>query len=139
MKLRDLKLLLGLCGCGARGCTKRARHRCKVIDSDGVETGETILLCPLHAQLYLAKCFHIGLMKGLKEWDNVKEAESEQLTPDTLADLLMEERIRGELKQDVTYSKDIVDDVRCKLTVEIIDHRPSYCGAELKEVWRKKE
>jgi hypothetical protein len=59
------------------------------------------------------------------------------LTPDMLADLLMEERIRGELKQDVSYSKDIIDNVKCKLNVEIIDHRPCYCGAELREVWRK--
>lgn len=61
------------------------------------------------------------------------------LTPDILADLLMEERIRGELKQDISYSKDIIDDVRCKLTVGIIDHRPCYCGAELREVWRESE
>ena len=59
------------------------------------------------------------------------------LTPDILADLLMEERIRGELKQDISYSKDIIDDVRCRLTVSIIDHRPCYCGAELREVWRE--
>lgn len=61
------------------------------------------------------------------------------LTPDMLADLLMEERIRGELKQDVSYSKDIIDDVKCKLTVDIIDHRPCYCGAQLREVWRESE
>ena len=61
------------------------------------------------------------------------------LTPDILADLLMEERIRGELKQDISYSKDIIDDVRCKLTVDIIDRRPCYCGAELREVWRESE
>ena len=61
------------------------------------------------------------------------------LTPDILGDLLMEERIRGELKQDISYSKDIIDDVRCKLTVDIIDHRPCYCGAELREVWRESE
>lgn len=61
------------------------------------------------------------------------------LTPNVLADLLMEERIRGELKQDISYSKDIIDDVRCKLTVDIIDHRPCYCGAELREVWRESE
>ena len=61
------------------------------------------------------------------------------LTPDILADLLMEERIRGGLKQDISYSKDIIDDVRCRLTVEIIDHRPCYCGAELREVWRESE
>ena len=59
------------------------------------------------------------------------------LTPDILADLLMEERIRGELKHDITYSKDIIDDVRCELNVDIIDHRPCYCGAELREVWRE--
>ena len=61
------------------------------------------------------------------------------LTPDVLADMLMEERIRGELKQDISYSKDVIDNVRCKLTVEIIDHRPCYCGAELREVWRESE
>jgi hypothetical protein len=61
------------------------------------------------------------------------------LTPDILADLLMEERIRGELKQDISYSKDIINDVRCRLTVDIIDHRPCYCGAELREVWRENE
>lgn len=61
------------------------------------------------------------------------------LTPDILADLLMEERIRGELKQDISYSKDIIDDVKCRLTVNIRDHRPCYCGAELKEVWRESE
>lgn len=59
------------------------------------------------------------------------------LTPDILADMLMEERIRGELKQDISYSKDVIDDVRCKLTVDIIDHRPCYCGTELREVWRE--
>lgn len=61
------------------------------------------------------------------------------LTPDTLADLLMEERIKGELKQDISYSKDIIDDVKCKLTVDIIDRRPCYCGSELREVWRESE
>lgn len=61
------------------------------------------------------------------------------LTSDVLAALLMEERIRGELKQDISYSKDIIDDVRCRLTVNIIDHRPCYCGAELREVWRERE
>lgn len=61
------------------------------------------------------------------------------LTPDILADLLMEKRIMGELKQDISYSKDIIDDVRCKLTVDIIDYRPCYCGSELREVWREKK
>lgn len=61
------------------------------------------------------------------------------LTSDVLADLLMEERIRGELKQDISYSKDIIDDVKCRLTVSIRDHRPCYCGAVLREVWRESE
>ncbi len=61
------------------------------------------------------------------------------LTPDVLADLLMEERIRGKLKQNISYSKNIIDDVRCRLTVDIIDRRPCFCGAELREVWRESE
>lgn len=61
------------------------------------------------------------------------------LTPDTLANMLMEERISGELKQDMCYTKDVIDNVRCKLTVDIVDHRPCYCGAELTEVWRKEK
>ena len=61
------------------------------------------------------------------------------LTPKVLADLLMEERIRGELKRDVSYSKDVIDDVRCRLTVDIIDRRPCYCGAELDAVWRERK
>lgn len=61
------------------------------------------------------------------------------LTPDMLADMLMEERIRGKLKQDISYSKDIITDVKCRLTVSIRDHRPCYCGAELREVWRESE
>ena len=48
------------------------------------------------------------------------------LTPDMLADMLMEERIRGKLKQDISYSKDIIEHVRCQLTVDIIDRRPCF-------------
>lgn len=59
------------------------------------------------------------------------------VTASVLADMLMEERIKGELKQDISYSKDIIDDVKCRLTVSIQDRRPCYCGAELREVWRK--
>lgn len=66
-------------------------------------------------------------------------ANGTPLTPKVLADLLMEERIRGELKQDVSYSKDVIDNVRCRLTVDIIDRRPCYCGAELREVWRERK
>ena len=68
-----------------------------------------------------------------------KIANGTPLTSNMLADMLMEERIRGELKHDVAYSKDIIDDVKCKLTVDIIDRRPYYCGAELREVWRESE
>lgn len=58
------------------------------------------------------------------------------LTSSVLADMLMEERIRGKLDYDITFSKDIIDDVKCILTVSIRDHRPCYCGAGLREVWR---
>ena len=61
------------------------------------------------------------------------------LTPKVLADALMEERIRGKLDSDTTFEKDIIRDVKCRLTVSIRDHRPCYCGAELKEVWRESE
>lgn len=61
------------------------------------------------------------------------------LTPDELADALMEERIRGKLDSDTTFEKDIIRDVKCRLTVSIRDHRPCYCGAELREVWREKK
>lgn len=61
------------------------------------------------------------------------------LTQSVLADALMEERIRGKLDSDTTFEKDIIRDVKCRLTVSIIDHRPCYCGAELREVWRESE
>lgn len=61
------------------------------------------------------------------------------LTPTVLADALMEERIRGKLNSDTIFEKDIIRDVKCRLTVNIIDHRPCYCGAELREVWRESE
>lgn len=79
---------------------------------------------------------HKSIAKFYVEWGI---SHGTPLTPDILADLLMEERIRGELKQDISYSKDIIDNVRCKLTVDIIDRRPCYCGAELREVWRESE
>lgn len=63
----------------------------------------------------------------------------EALTEQVLADSLMEERIRGSLKSDMTFKKDIIRDVECILTVSIRDRRPCYCGAELKEVWRESE
>ena len=66
-------------------------------------------------------------------------AHGKRLTSDILADLLMEERIRGELRQDISYSKDVIDDVKCRLDVSIRDHRSCYCGAELREVWRESE
>ena len=61
------------------------------------------------------------------------------LTLNVLADALMEERIRGELDSDTIFEKDVIDNVRCKLTVDIIDHRPCYCGTKLREVWRESE
>lgn len=59
------------------------------------------------------------------------------LTPSLLADMLMEERISGRLNYDAVFDQDITYDVKCRLTVSIIDHRPCYCGAELREVWRE--
>jgi len=61
------------------------------------------------------------------------------LTPNVLADALMEERIRGKLDSDITFEKDIICDVKCRLDVSIKDRRPCYCGAELREVWRESE
>lgn len=61
------------------------------------------------------------------------------LTADELAYALMDERIMGELKQDISYSKDVIPDVKCVLNVSIQDHRPCYCGAGLREVWRESE
>ncbi len=66
-------------------------------------------------------------------------ANGTPLTPYVLANMLMEERIRGELKQDISYSKDVIDNVKCRLTVDIIDRRPCYCGAELRAVWRDRK
>lgn len=60
------------------------------------------------------------------------------LTASVLADMLMEERIRGTLDCDTTFEQDVIRDVRCKLTVSIQDRRPCYCGGGLKEVWREK-
>ena len=76
---------------------------------------------------------------GYASRHELKILQGTPLTPKVLADLLMEERIRGELKQDVSYSKDVIDNVRCRLTVDIIDRRPCYCGAELREVWRERK
>lgn len=61
------------------------------------------------------------------------------VTPYILADALMEERISGKLNTDTTFEKDIIRDVKCRLTVSIKDHRPCYCGAELEEVWKKRK
>lgn len=61
------------------------------------------------------------------------------LTANVLADALMEERIRGELTSDTDFVKDIIHDVKCKLTVSIKDNRPCYCGSGLREVWRESE
>ena len=75
----------------------------------------------------------------MKEWGLEASKTGTPLTSDVLADLLMEERIRGKLDSDITFEKDIIDDVKCILTVNIRDRRPCYCGAELREVWRESE
>lgn len=64
------------------------------------------------------------------------EIDKKNLTSTELAQRLMDERIHGELNEDMQYIKDVIEDVKCKLSVEIIDRRPCYCGAELREVWR---
>ena len=81
------------------------------------------------------------ISEWLKELQYLRNAiaKGKPLTPNVLADLLMEERIRGKLDSNITFEKDIIDDVKCRLTVSIIDHRPCYCGAELREVWRESE
>ena len=61
------------------------------------------------------------------------------LTLSVLADLLMEERIRGKLNSDTTFEKEIIRDVKCRITVDIKDRRPCYCGSELRAVWRESE
>ena len=71
---------------------------------------------------------------GKAAFDAIKELPSvtAHITPKVLADALMEERIRGTLNSDTTFEKDIIRDVKCRLTVSIRDHRPCYCGAELR-------
>ena len=58
------------------------------------------------------------------------------LTCSELAYRLIDKRVYGELKQDMSYTKDVIEDVKCRVDVKLIDHRSCYCGAELKEVWR---
>ena len=54
----------------------------------------------------------------------------------TLADMIINERIYGDCKQDICYEKPVIEDVKCRLELSIIDRRPCYCGADLREVWR---
>lgn len=60
------------------------------------------------------------------------------VTADTLADMVMNERIYGDFKQDICYEEPVIEDVKCRLELSIIDRRPCYCGAELRETWRDK-
>jgi len=78
-------------------------------------------------------------VKIIKEHGRLIDADIIPLTPDVLADALMEERIRGKLNTDTIFENDVIEDVKCRLTVSIIDRRPCYCGAELREVWRESE
>lgn len=57
-------------------------------------------------------------------------------SPSKLADLLMDKRIYGSVRQDITYCKDVIDDVVCELELKINDNRPCFCGTELEEIWR---
>ena len=57
-----------------------------------------------------------------------------ELAADELAYMLMDKRIKGEIR-DITYTKTVMEDVECEVYVRIRDRRPCYCGAELKEVW----
>lgn len=77
--------------------------------------------------------------KRMVDLVDVAIANGTPLTLDVLTDKLMEERIRGKLDSNTIFEKDIIRDVKCRLTVSIIDHRPCCCGAELKEVWRESE
>jgi len=94
---------------------------------------------PLYRDMYTAICENGYIFDEDNEYIAKAIKDGTPLTPNVLADMLMEERIRGELKQDISYSKDVIDNVRCKLTVEIIDRRPCYCGAELRAVWRERK
>jgi len=97
------------------------------------------LIIDIDEDTYKARQHWVANQKKMVDKVDIAIANGTSLTPNVLADLLMEERIRGELKQDISYSKDVIDNVRCKLTVEIIDRRPCYCGAELRAVWRERK
>lgn len=56
----------------------------------------------------------------------------------TLADMVINERIYGDFKQDICYEVPVIEDVKCRLELSIIDRRPCYCGAGLRETWRDK-
>lgn len=60
------------------------------------------------------------------------------VTASVLADMLMEERIKGTLDCDTTFEQDVASGVKCKLTVSIQDRRPCYCGAGYYS-WRESE
>ena len=99
---------------------------------------EIQLMIKIPEDSYKAACNGCMLPPDVKNIiQGIKNSTS--LTVDMLADMLMEERIRGELKHDISYSKDVIDNVRCRLTVDIIDRRPCFCGAELREVWRESD
>lgn len=96
---------------------------------------ELVIKIPEEKYNYVKKQVAEGIDNPLK----VYIANGTPLTPGVLADALMEERIRGKLYFDTNFEKDVIRDVKCKLTVNIIDRRPCYCGSELREVWRESE
>ena len=57
---------------------------------------------------------------------------------DTLAHMIINERIYGDFKQDICYEESVIDEVKCRLELKIIDLRPCYCSAGLRETWRDK-
>ena len=97
------------------------------------------LIIDIDEDIYKARQHWVANPKRMVSEVDVAIANGTPLTPIALADALMEERIRGKLDSDTTFEKDIICDVKCRLTVSIRDHRPCYCGAELREVWRESE
>ena len=102
---------------------------------------ELVIKIPEEIRLALINDIQLSMEQQFIYNSYIKQAiiNGTPLTPTVLADELMEERIRGKLNSDTTFEKDIIRDVKCILTVSIRDHRPCYCGAELREVWRENE
>lgn len=79
------------------------------------------------------KSLSINERKQIIKWLKVLKS------PSKLADLLMDKRIYGSVREDITYCKDVIDDVTCELELKINDDRACFCGAELEETWRTRK